>query len=55
MLAKGLPTQRPKGMKMADQGDMTAHEQTYAGVISLLKWGAVGCFVVAAVVVWLIS
>ena len=40
---------------MAGQGDLKAHEQTYNGVIALLKWGAVGCAIVAALVVWLIA
>jgi hypothetical protein len=37
---------------MADnQGDMRAHRDTYEGVIGLLKWGTVGCAIVAALVV----
>ncbi|CAN5401172.1 hypothetical protein BH09PSE4_BH09PSE4_14220 [soil metagenome] len=40
---------------MADQGDMTAHEQTYSSVIWMLKWGAVGCAAIAAIVIWLIA
>ena len=35
--------------------DMRTHARTYDGVISLLKWGAVGSFMVGALVVWLIS
>ena len=34
--------------------DMAAHVQTYDGVISLLKWGGVAAFVVAAMVIWLL-
>jgi len=37
-----------------DGGDMKAHTATYAGVISMLKWGAVGCFLIALLVIWLI-
>ena len=40
---------------MAGNGDMKAHEGTYAQVIAMLKWGAVACFIVAAAVVWLIA
>ena len=40
---------------MADQSDMQAHEATYHSVIALLKWGAVGCFIVAAIVVLLLA
>jgi hypothetical protein len=40
---------------MADNGDMRAHEATYAGMISLLKWGAVACFVIAFGVIFLIA
>ena len=32
-----------------------AHEQTYVGFISLLKYGAVASFIVAAIVVYLIA
>ena len=35
--------------------DMKAHVQTYGSVTALLKWGAVACFVIAALVVWIIS
>lgn len=40
---------------MADQADMKAHEATYFSVIGLLKWGAVACFLIAFLVIWLIS
>ena len=40
---------------MAGNGDLKAHEQTYAQMIGMLKWGGVACFVIAAIVVWLIS
>lgn len=40
---------------MADQADMKAHEATYSSVIGLFKWGAVFCFLLAFLVVWLIS
>ncbi len=35
--------------------DMPAHVDTYDRVMGLLKWGAVGCFLVGALVVWLIA
>jgi hypothetical protein len=40
---------------MTDHGDMAAHEQTYAKVIGLFKWGTIGVALVAAVVIWLIA
>ncbi len=40
---------------MADRTDIKTHESTYAGMIGLLKWGAVACFILAFFVVWLIS
>lgn len=42
---------------MADQGDMDikAHEATYRGVMSLLKWGTVASFAIAAIVVLIIA
>ena len=40
---------------MADQTDMKAHEATYHSVLGMLKYGAVGCFFIAAIVIWLIS
>ena len=36
-------------------GEMKVHEATYHKVIWVLKWGAVACFAIAAVVVWLIA
>ena len=44
-----------RGFAMAGNGDMKAHEATYHSVIALLKYGAVGCFVIAFGVIWLIS
>ena len=40
---------------MAGDMDIRAHAQTYGKVIGLLKWGAVGCAAIAALVVWLIA
>lgn len=40
---------------MAGNGDMKAHQETYAGVMNLLKWGALGAFVVGAIVVVVIG
>ena len=40
---------------MADQTDMKPHEATYHSVLGLLKYGAVGCMLIAAIVIWLIS
>ncbi len=40
---------------MAGNGNIQSHEATYNGVIGLLKWGAVSCFVIVGVVLWLIA
>jgi hypothetical protein len=40
---------------MADDGDLRAHQQTYSGVMKLLFWGALGCFLIAFFVIWLIA
>lgn len=40
---------------MAGNGDMKPHEATYGSVIGLLKWGAVACFIIAFLVIWLIA
>jgi type VI protein secretion system component VasF len=34
--------------------DIQGHVSTYSKVIGMLKWGAVACFVLAFVVIWLI-
>jgi hypothetical protein len=39
---------------MAQSGDMKAHEATYRSVLSLIRWGAVACFIIGFVVIWLI-
>jgi hypothetical protein len=43
---------------MADNGakiDLPAHEHTYGRFIGLFKWGAIACFLIALVVVLIIS
>ena len=39
----------------ASDMDMPAHVGTYERVIAMLKWGTVGCALVAALVIWLIA
>lgn len=39
---------------MAEKSEMKAHIATYGGVIALLKWGAVTCAAIVAIVIWLI-
>ena len=39
---------------MAETGDMQAHEATYRLILSLFRRGAVVCFVIAFIVIWLI-
>lgn len=40
---------------MATEGDLQVHRATYGKVINVLKYGGVACFIIAFVVVWLIS
>jgi len=40
---------------MAGNGDMKAHVGTYTQVTGMLKWGAVACAIIAALVIWLIA
>ncbi len=40
---------------MAGNGDMKAHAATYSSVTGMMKWGAVGCALVVALVIWLIA
>ena len=40
---------------MADDADMKGHVATYDRIIALLKWGGVAVFIIAALVIWLIS
>ena len=35
--------------------DMHAHQETYSGVMGLLKWGTVVSAIVAAIVIFLIA
>lgn len=34
--------------------DISQHSETYARITRLIKWGALACAVVAAIVIWLI-
>jgi hypothetical protein len=40
---------------MASGNDMKAHEQTYSGVMSMLKWGTALTVVIAAIVILVIA
>ena len=40
---------------MAGNGDMKAHQETYAGVMALLKWGTAASLLVTAIILVLIS
>ncbi|WP_062117959.1 MULTISPECIES: aa3-type cytochrome c oxidase subunit IV [Sphingobium] len=40
---------------MASEGNMESANQTYAGFVSLVKWGTIASVVLAAIVVLLIS
>ncbi|RKE47679.1 aa3 type cytochrome c oxidase subunit IV [Sphingomonas sp. PP-CE-1A-559] len=48
-------TDRIGARTMAGNGDMKAHVATYSSVTGMMKWGAVGCALVVALVIWLIS
>ena len=39
---------------MAGDGEIKVHEATYHKVMGMLKWGAIGCFLIAMLVIWLI-
>lgn len=39
---------------MTGNGDIDAHRATYAGLIAMLKWGAVTSFLIAFFVLWLL-
>ena len=38
-----------------NHGDMRAHQETYSGVMGMLKWGTVASAIVAAIVIFLIA
>jgi Bacterial aa3 type cytochrome c oxidase subunit IV len=40
---------------MASGNDMKAHEQTYGGVMNLLKWGTIASFLIGMLVVMIIA
>ncbi|MEH3046467.1 aa3-type cytochrome c oxidase subunit IV [Sphingomonas adhaesiva] len=40
---------------MADNANIKAHESTYFSMLSMLKYGAIACFLLAFLVIWLIS
>ncbi|GHH21939.1 aa3-type cytochrome c oxidase subunit IV [Sphingomonas sp. AAP5] len=40
---------------MAAENDMQVHRATYDKVMSVMKYGAVAVFIIAFVVVWLVS
>jgi hypothetical protein len=42
-------------ISMAGETDMKPHRATYHSVIGMLKYGAIGCMAIAALVIWLIA
>lgn len=42
-------------MASDNSGGMTAHNQTYSGFLSMLKWGTVATVIVAVTVILLIA
>jgi hypothetical protein len=48
-------TDRIGARTMAGNGDMKAHVATYSSVTGMMKWGSIGCALVVALVIWLIS
>jgi hypothetical protein len=40
---------------MADDANLNGHVATYSSMIAMLKWGAVACAIVVALVIWLIA
>ena len=41
--------------EMTNNGEIKAHEQTYSGFTSLLKWGTIASVIVTAIVIFLIA
>jgi hypothetical protein len=54
-MVKDRQNQSLKGIFMATGNDMNAHNQTYSGVMSLLKWGTAASVVVTIIVVLVIA
>lgn len=40
---------------MANKPDIASHAATYAGVIALIKWGAIAAAMLAALAMWCIA
>jgi hypothetical protein len=56
VLTKGRSgTVRDEDWMMAGDGNMNTHQATYGSVIGMLKWGTLGCVIIAALVIWLIA
>jgi Bacterial aa3 type cytochrome c oxidase subunit IV len=50
-----VPIDTEEGFSMASANDMNAATATYAGFITLLKWGAVAAAITTAIVIALIA
>lgn len=48
-------TKQFQGNKMADNGDMQMHDQTYHGFLTLLKVGTAASIILAAIVIFVIA
>lgn len=44
-----------EGMDMASEGNMKSATETYAGFVSMVKWGTIACAIITALVVVLIA
>ncbi|MEG8014660.1 MULTISPECIES: aa3-type cytochrome c oxidase subunit IV [unclassified Sphingomonas] len=40
---------------MADDTNMKSHVATYGSMIGVMKWGAMACALLVAIVIWLIA
>ncbi|MFM9852350.1 MAG: aa3-type cytochrome c oxidase subunit IV [Sphingomonadaceae bacterium] len=40
---------------MTDHGDFKAHQETFEGVVSMIKWGTIATVIVVAFVIMLIA
>ena len=40
---------------MVSNGDQGAHENTYSSFTAMMKWGTIACFLIGAIVVFIIS
>ncbi len=40
---------------MGSNSDLNAHENTYSSFTAMMKWGTIACFLIGAIVVFIVS